>query len=115
MGIMKTSQCSCDTLLLCLQLMAGQSICVGSTLLTNTTGEISTEALFGGNYSAGTECSWTINVPDSPFISLAFTTFNTESLYDPVVVEVRPRHCYLLMVHVTTHGCNSVACWHRKA
>ena len=81
-----------NLVLSCLQLLAGKSKCVGSTVLTTMTGEISTATIFGGNYSAGADCSWTINMPDNPYIRLSFTAFDSESLYDLVIVEVRLPH-----------------------
>lgn len=79
----------CPSTPLTLQLLAPAPICAGDMPVTSeSTGSLTDGAQPGANYSPGSNCSWTINSPDAPYVALNFTRFDTEPLYDTVTVEV---------------------------
>lgn len=59
--------------------------CNGSTTLTSVTGTFS-DGSGTNNYGNNSHCSWLINPPGAFNITLSFTTFNTEAVYDVVNV-----------------------------
>jgi len=75
--------------LACNKLLSPPQLCAADTQISTASGNITDGAPLGGNYSASTECSWTINMPEQPYITINFSRFNTELLYDLVTVEVR--------------------------
>lgn len=77
--------------LACNKLLSPPQLCAFATQLTEAAGNITDGAPLGNLYTASTECSWTINKPEQPYISLNFTRLSTEKLYDMVTVEVRHR------------------------
>jgi hypothetical protein len=74
----------------CNNAFAPPQLCAADTVVSADRGSISDGVQGGGDYSASTSCSWTISAPDKPYISLNFSHFDTERLYDVVTVEVRP-------------------------
>jgi hypothetical protein len=74
--------------LACNKLLSPPQLCAVDTQLTEAAGNITDGAPLGNSYSASTECSWTVNKPEQPYISLNFTRLSTETLYDMVTVEV---------------------------
>lgn len=79
---------SVPTNLACNRLLSPPQLCAASTMLTASKDSISDSVPANGYYSASSSCSWTINMPDQPYITLNFTSFDTEELYDVVTVEV---------------------------
>lgn len=77
------------TSLACNKLLSPPQLCEIDTQVTTTSGTITDGAPLGANYSASTECTWTVNTPEQPYISMNFSRFQTERLYDTVTVEVR--------------------------
>lgn len=79
--------------LACNKLLSAQSccppqLCAPDTQVAAASGNISDGAPAGGKYGANTECSWTISMPEQPFIDINFSRLSTERLYDVVTVEV---------------------------
>lgn len=75
--------------LACNKLLSPPQLCAADTDIASATGNFTDGAPLGGNYSASSECLWTINMPGQPYISLNFSRFDTEPMYDTVTVEVR--------------------------
>jgi hypothetical protein len=73
------------------QLLSPPPACAATTLLTAAAGAITDGARDGATYSGNTQCQWTVESPERPYISLAFSRFDTEPLYDSVTVEVGGR------------------------
>lgn len=74
--------------LACNKLLSPPQLCEVDSQISALTGNITDGAPLGGNYSASTACSWTINMPEQPYISMNFSRFQTEQRYDVVTVEV---------------------------
>lgn len=75
------------TALSCSKVLSPPQLCAADTALTQATAAVTDGASQDGNYSASTSCSWTVNTPEQPYISLDFSRFDTEPLYDVVTVE----------------------------
>lgn len=74
--------------LACNKLLSPPQLCAPDTQVAAASGNISDGAPAGGKYGANTECSWTISMPEQPFIDINFSRLSTERLYDVVTVEV---------------------------
>lgn len=72
---------------LALQLLAPAPPCPALADPGATSGTVSDGAAPGGNYSANSNCSWTVLTPDAPYISATFSRLSTEPGYDTVTVE----------------------------
>jgi hypothetical protein len=77
--------------LACNKLLSPPQLCAAETDITALTGDFTDGAALGETYAASTDCTWTINKPEQPYISLNFSRFKTESMYDLVTVEVSKR------------------------
>lgn len=75
--------------LACNKLLSPTQLCGVDTQLTDLAGNFTDGAALGGKYSASTECTWTVNTPEQPYITMNFSRLSTEPLYDLVTVEVR--------------------------
>lgn len=75
--------------LACNRMLSPPQLCTDSTAFTGSTANITDGVPDGGYYSASSSCSWTINTPEQPYITLNFSAFDTEPLYDIVTVQVR--------------------------
>jgi hypothetical protein len=75
--------------LACNKLLSPTQLCGVDTQLTDLAGNFTDGAALGGKYSASTECTWTVNTPEQPYITMNFSQLSTEPLYDLVTVEVR--------------------------
>lgn len=76
-----------------------EPFCQPATLLNATAAAAGAAAGFAGNLSDGSaypaagyaplsNCQWTVEAPEAPFIDVSFTRFETEPLYDTLTVEV---------------------------
>lgn len=74
--------------LACDRMLSPPQLCTASTTLTGSSGNITDGVPDSDYYSASSSCSWTINTPEQPYITLDFSQFDTEQLYDSVTVEV---------------------------
>lgn len=91
--------------LACAKLLSPPQLCAADTQLSGVAGNLTDGAALGGNYSASTDCTWTVNTPEQPYITMNFTRLSTEPLYDLVTVEVR-RRCWLAAM--------AAQFWHRQ-
>ncbi|GIL57791.1 hypothetical protein Vafri_12928 [Volvox africanus] len=74
--------------LLCAQLTAAPATCAPLTTLTSASGDISLQPLSGSSqYAALTNCTWRIQPAGLSYIKLTFTSFDTEPLYDTLLVQ----------------------------
>lgn len=87
----KTCGWSVPSNLACNRLLSPPQLCAADTVLTQPAGNITDGVQPGGFYSSSSSCTWTINLPDMPYITLSFSKFDTEAMYDVVTVEVRQR------------------------
>jgi hypothetical protein len=85
----KTCGWSVPSNLACNRLLSPPQLCAADTVLTQPSGNITDGVQPGGFYSSSSSCTWTINLPDMPYITLSFSKFDTEAMYDVVTVEVR--------------------------
>eukprot|EP00878_Enallax_costatus_P044254 GHUV01052656.1.p1 GENE.GHUV01052656.1~~GHUV01052656.1.p1 ORF type:complete len:188 (+),score=37.55 GHUV01052656.1:30-593(+) len=74
--------------LACNRLLSPPQLCTAETTLSDPTGNITDGVPLGDMYSASSSCTWTINTPEQMYITLNFSKFQTEQLYDVVTVEV---------------------------
>jgi hypothetical protein len=81
--------------LACNRLLSPPQLCAADTVLTQPSGNITDGVQPGGFYSSSSSCTWTINLPDMPYITLSFSKFDTEAMYDVVTVEVSGSCCIL--------------------
>ncbi|KAF8072527.1 hypothetical protein HT031_000187 [Scenedesmus sp. PABB004] len=73
--------------LACNRLLSEPQLCAAETALTALAGDVSDAVPPGGRYAPSSACAWTVSTPNLPFITLNFTTFDTEPLYDVLTVE----------------------------
>eukprot|EP00879_Flechtneria_rotunda_P005401 GHRR01005692.1.p1 GENE.GHRR01005692.1~~GHRR01005692.1.p1 ORF type:complete len:1544 (+),score=580.30 GHRR01005692.1:434-5065(+) len=73
--------------LACNKVLSPPQQCAADNLLEASAGTFSDGSTADEWYSASSTCSWTISLPDQPYISLNFTQFDTENMYDVVTVE----------------------------
>ncbi|KAF6263192.1 hypothetical protein COO60DRAFT_1635413 [Scenedesmus sp. NREL 46B-D3] len=83
----KTCGWSVPSNLACNRLLSPPQLCAANTLLTQPAGNITDGVQQGGFYSSSSSCTWTVNLPDMPYITLRFSKFDTEAMYDVVTVE----------------------------
>jgi hypothetical protein len=95
----KTCGWSVPSNLACNRLLSPPQLCAADTVLTQPAGNITDGVQPGAFYSSSSSCSWTINLPDMPYITLSFSKFDTEAMYDVVTVEVRHGCCGLARMH----------------
>lgn len=95
--------------LACNRLLSPPQLCAAETILSNPTGNISDGVPLGDMYSASSSCTWTINTPEQMYITLNFTKFHTEQLYDVVTIEVSlGRHLSMTVSNLVLTGVNQL-------
>ncbi|GLI67828.1 hypothetical protein VaNZ11_012110 [Volvox africanus] len=74
--------------LLCAELTAAPVTCAPLITLTSASGNISLQPLLGSSqYAALTNCTWSIQPAGLSYIKLTITSFDTEPLYDTLLVQ----------------------------